>query len=217
MSDVRRTERSLTPVRLLVALGIAGVLVAMVLDTTFLDPTEQAAAVTPVFSAAAYVDEQFPATADAVTAAAVELPELAAAVDEDPVAAGAAYGVDSGSGKFTVPVAAEGTVAEVDDRFVLLAVEGMPEGADVRIPLTTSLNGAPIRDATGDVSFGDFANQTDYQAVANEYKRKVLDDVIGPLDLDALPGSTVRVVGAWVTGGPENTYIIQPVSIEVVG
>lgn len=93
----------------------------------------------------------------------------------------------------------------------------MPDGADVRIPLTTALNGAPIRDVTGTVSFGDFANQTEYQEVANEYKLSIQRNVIGALDLGGLDGKTIDVVGAWAVGGPPDTYLIQPVAIEVSG
>ena len=126
----------------------------------------------------------------------------------------AEFGVESGTNKFVFAVRVTGVVAEVDDRFIIVDIAEMAD-ADVRIPLSTALNGAPIRDVTDTVSFGDFANQTEYQQVANEYKLTVQELVLEPLDLDALGGSTIEVVGAWTTGGPPDTYIIHPVRIEV--
>lgn len=203
--------------RSMAAFGGVALVVAMAVDTEFLDPTEQSTAQAPTFSPAAYVDEHFPETARMISEAAVELPALADALADDAAAARAEYGVDAGSGAFVFPVVVTGSVAEVDDRFITLAVDGMPEGADVRIPLTTALNGAPIRDVTGTALFGDFADQTEYQEVANEYKLSVRDDVIGALDLAALDGKTLDVVGAWAQGGPPDTYLIQPVIIGVSG
>lgn len=199
------------------ALGAVVLVVAMAIDTEFLDPTEQSAVQAPTFSAAAYVDELLPETTRLISEAAVELPVLANELAEDAAAAGADYGVDAGSGAFVFPVVVTAEVTEVDDRFITLAVDGMPDGADVRIPLTTALNGAPIRDVTGTVSFGDFANQTEYQEVANEYKLSIQRNVIGALDLGGLDGKTIDVVGAWAVGGPPDTYLIQPVAIEVSG
>lgn len=204
----------LTPLRALTLAAVVGLLVAMVLDTTFLDPAEQSAAQSPTFSPAEYVDAEFDNTAALIEDAAVDLPELAAALADDEAAASAEFGVESGTNKFVFAVRVTGVVAEVDDRFIIVDIAEMAD-ADVRIPLSTALNGAPIRDVTDTVSFGDFANQTEYQQVANEYKLTVQELVLEPLDLDALGGSTIEVVGAWTTGGPPDTYIIHPVRIEV--
>jgi len=206
-----------TRTRAAIAVGVVGLLVAMVLDTTLLNAAEQLAVEEPTFSAATYVAERFAETATMITDKAVDLPVLAEAPDSDAASAGAEHGGRSGTGDYVYAVSATGTVTGIDDRFIEIAIDAMPAGADVRIPLTTALNGAPIRDAPGTAEFGDFANQTDYQAVANEYKLKVQADVIGGIDLATLSGRSLSVIGAWMAGGPDNTFIIQPISLEVSG
>jgi predicted lipoprotein len=85
----------------------------------------------------------------------------------------------------------------------------------VRVPLTTAINGSPIRDASGTIAFGDFRDQTEFQEVANQFRRLMIRDVIDPLDLTSIEGQQVRVVGAWLEGGPPDTFLIQPVLVEV--
>lgn len=205
-----RTVKGLVALALAVGLGVA-----MVTNTTFLRPAEVVGLNPVEFDAAVYVEEEFPGIVESITAAATDLAVLAPALAADPVAAGAEYGTDLGSGKFAYPVRATGTVAEVDEAFLVLAVPGVPPAVTVRIPLAAAVSGTPVRDATGEITFGDFADQTDFQSVANELKLRIRSEVIGAIDPAALRGQEITVVGAYATGGPPDALLVQPVSIEV--
>lgn len=208
--------RVVTRARLVAGLAAVALFAAMAWDTTFLGADDDAALQAPSFSPSAFVEEQFPATVDVIAETATPLTDLAPAFADDPDGTGAEHGVDQGMGRYVFAVRVDGVVTEVDDRFIVIENDELAD-ADIRIPLTTALNGAPIRDVTGQMSFGDFANQTEYQSVANEFKRIVQEEVLGSIELDGLVGRTIDVMGAWLTGGPPDTYIIQPVAVEVAG
>ena len=129
------------------------------------------------FNAKTYVQTNFPKIRSTLTEKATDIVVLAPAVDKDPAAAAKKYGTDVGSGKYAFPVKATGTVKEVDENFMLVAVPGVPAGDKVRIPLGFAITGTPVRDATGGMTFSDFSGQTDYQSVANELKVKIRADV----------------------------------------
>ena len=217
------SERALTPGqvrrrkarrRSAVVIGAAVVLLAaMLVSTRYYTPAQVRAFNPPAFEAGAYVEQNFPKITANLTDEATSIATLAPAVDADPAAAGEQYGVDQGSGAFAFPVSAQGTVASVDANFAVLTVDGVPEGDTVRIPLGAALNGTPVRDADG-LAFGDFPGQTDYQNVANELKLTMQSQVLQPADLAGKQGRQVSVVGAYASGGPPNSFIIQPVSIE---
>lgn len=218
----RRAEPRVRPAargrsrRPLVALAaLVAVLVAMVVSTKFVTPEEAQSLRPQVFEAKSYVAENFPKVVQTLRDNGTDLGTLASAVEADPAAAGGQYGVDVGSGKFAFPVTFTGQVTSVDDRFMEVAVDGVPEGDTVRVPLGNTVSGTPIRDATGFMTFSDFPGQTDFQNVANELKITVLADVLGKLDTASLEGSTVSVVGAYSTGGPKSSFLVQPVQVEV--
>jgi predicted lipoprotein len=203
------------------ALSVAGgaVLVAAVVSTTYVDADDPLASGQAAFSAEEYVAEEFAEIVEAIRADATDLTVLAPAIAQDPAAAGEQYGVSLGAGQFAYRVSATGEVAEVDDDFVYLAAAGPagePAELDVRIPLGPALSGTPVRDATGTIRFGDFADQNEYQSVANQLKLKIQSEVLAPADPASLSGRTVTVTGAWATGGPPDLFIVQPVAIEVV-
>jgi predicted lipoprotein len=191
------------------------VVLAMFLDTKFLSP-EAAAKLNPAaFSAESYAKKEFPKVAESIKAKATDIAVLAPAVTKDLAAAGKQYGNDLGSNAFAFPVKATGTADEVDANFVLLAVPGVPADTKVRIPIGAAVSGTPVRDATGEIKFGDFTGQTDFQSVANQFKLRIQADVLSKVDPPSMKGKTVTVYGAWATGGPPKSFIIQPVSIEV--
>ncbi len=200
----------LAPVLALV--GALALLSLMLLNTRFISPAEERELNPPPFNATTYAATELPKITTAVGQKAVDVTELAPALAADEKAAGEKYGVSSGT-SYTIPVKASGKVAEVDENFVLLDTPGTGE-TKVRIPLGAALNGTPIRDVTGEITFGDFPGQTDYQQVANEFKTLMQKDIIGKLDTASLKGKTVDVTGAFATGGPPNSIIIQPLTIK---
>lgn len=211
----QRTPRSRLARNLVLAAVVAGLVLLVVLDTKYVTPAEFARLNPPAFSADTYARDTFPKIAARVSADATDITELAPAVDRDLASAGKRFGQDLGSGNFSFAVKASGTATRVDDDFVLLAARGVPKGTEVRIPLGAALNGTPVRDCTGSISFGDFEGQTDYQSVANQFKLRMQEDVLSKLDRKGLEGKRVTVEGGWNTGGPPASYIIQPTSIAV--
>lgn len=212
MSSPRRHSR---PRQAAVAVLLAAALGVMAFSTKWLTPDEVEALNPPAFVAADFVDETFPEHAETLQENATDITVLAPAISEDLPAAAAEHGVDLGSGAFAFPVTATGTVEEVDAQYALLDVPDLEDRYEVRIALGNAVSGSPVRDATGALKFGDFPDQTAYQAVANEFKRKIREDVLAEVEPDSLPGREVTVHGAWGTGGPPDSYVIQPVSIEV--
>jgi predicted lipoprotein len=199
-----------------VAVLAVALVVAMVLNTKFVSSTAGASGQPDAFSPQSYAEKHWPDLVEQIDAKAVDVTELAPVADADPAAAGKQFGQDLGAGSFAFPVKATGTVSAVDNNFITLSVPGMPEGDVVRIPVGMALNGAPIRDATGSIKYGDFANQSAYQDVANALKDISAKTVIASADPASLNGKQITVVGATATGGPAKAYSINPVTIEVV-
>jgi predicted lipoprotein len=195
-------------------LGVV-LLVLVVLNTKFVSAEEYARLNPPPFSAEAYARRTFPKVAKLVSRQATDITKLAPAVESDLSAAGQKYGHDLGSGQWSFAVKARGKVKSVDQAFILLDVPDVPKGTEVRIPLGAALNGTPIRDCTGSIKFGDFASQTDYQSVANQFKLVMQREILRPVDKGGLKGKQVSVEGGWNTGGPPKSFIIQPTRIEV--
>lgn len=202
------------PIRLIAILAGLVLIVAMALSTKWLTPEEEDELIPKPFNAVTWAAENFPIIRDHVVENAVDLTELAPAVASNVQTAGQKYGVDSG-GKYTVPVKITAEVESVDADFITLLTPEI-EGFKVRVPVGVALNGTPLRDVTGQFSYGDFIDQTAYQSVANELKLYVQRNLIDNLNKADLPGQTVEVYGAWVTGGQPGFFVIQPVQLEVV-
>ncbi|GAA2853374.1 DUF2291 family protein [Streptosporangium fragile] len=192
--------------------------VAMAMDTRVLS-REEVTSINPAeFNAKDFVAGEYPKIVSAVEAKAVGLKEVAAAVAADPAAAGEKYGNVAGTDKYAIPVSFTGEVTEADEGLLTVEVAGLPKDSVVRVALGQAANGTALRDAPGTIKFKDFQNQTDYQQVANELKTKVLADVAGKVDAAAARGKNASVVGVYVTNtGPEGSYLVTPVKIEVAG
>ncbi|MEU9884569.1 DUF2291 family protein [Sphaerisporangium sp. NPDC051011] len=195
--------------------ALAALVVAAAFDTKVLSPQQVADLNPPPFIAESYAADKFPKVTAMIKQKATDLAVLAPAVESDQGAAGRQYGQDLGTGNFAFPVKATGTVEEVADNFVLLAVRDVPKDTVVRVAVGASVSGTPVRDATGTIKFGDFTDQTDYQSVANQFKLQIQQAVLAKLDTSSLKGKRVTVYGAWSTGGPAKSFLIQPVDIEV--
>ena len=200
---------------MLVAVLAVALLAAMVASTKFLTPQQVTALNPPAFTASGYVAQHFPEVTKTLTDKATDIATVAPAIDAGPAAAGKKYGTAVGGDQYAFAVKATGTVTSVDSDFVILKVPGVPAKDTVRIPLGIALNGTPVRDAPGTIAYGDFPDQTAYQSVANLFTERMRQQVLAPAKLPAAKGRSVTVVGAYETGGPPNSYIIQPVSISV--
>ncbi|MDN4490688.1 DUF2291 family protein [Demequina sp. SYSU T00068] len=202
-----------------VGVGVAVVLaVPMVLSTTFVSNADQEiAADTAVEYAALNYDEVI---VPSITERAVPVAELAENVLADPEGTGEELGRREDENKpYSYPVTATGTVTEGSFGEVGLEVAEMPEGLTVGVAVPPLGSSTALRDAGTTVTFGDFVNQTEYQNVAIELNKLAAAEAYAEVDMDALEGETITVVGAvtWSskTGGDVTHVVIVPVSVEV--
>jgi predicted lipoprotein len=198
-----------------VVVAVLVLVIAMVADTKFLTTAQSAARQPAQFNAGTYAAKTFPKLVAQIAQKATNITVLAPAVEQNLAAAGAKYGNDLGAGQFAFPVTATGKVTQADENFLVLSVPRLRAKDTVRIPLGIALSGLPVRDATGTIKFGDFEDQSDYQSVANALGLIMKNSVLAPLHPATLKGKRLTVVGAWGSGGPPDSYIIQPVSIKV--
>lgn len=167
------------------------------------------------FDALAYVDEAWPRLLAEAERTAVEL-HAAQAVQAAP-RDGA-----SPPARRAAFVRATGVVAEVDrrSRVGVAYLETSPGAEPVRLAIQVGpvLRGTALRDAAGFIHFTDFANQSDFAAVANGLNDRALRDVLEPLDVDAWPGRTLTVVGAaWLADAATAPADVVPVLVLVEG
>jgi predicted lipoprotein len=194
------------------ALGVA-VVAAMALDTTVvpigsdLDVRQQA------FSPDAYGEAEFPRIQTFVTEKAVDGVTIAPEVLADKVAAGEKYGTPATTGAILM-VRLTGVAGEVKAGVYTLAVEGMPADIKVRLQTGPAINGTDLRDAPGDIEFGAFKNQIEYQDAGAGINRAMKKAVLDGIDTANLAGKTVEVVGAFRLVNPKN-WMITPVSVVV--
>jgi predicted lipoprotein len=134
---------------------------------------------------------------------AAEITTVAAAIAEDPDAAGKQYGHQAGTGSpYAFMVKGSGTVTKVDTSVPTgpMTVEiPQPGGKPLTVAIATGpvIAGTAIRDAVGFISFGDFTNQIEYADVANQINNKVKTDVIAKVDLGTATGREVTFYGAF--------------------
>ncbi len=165
-----------------------------------------------VFSPEAYGASEFPKVKASVELRAVDAVEVGNALVADKAAAGKKYGV--GSVNPVIPVKFTGTVEGRKSNYNVVKVDGLPEGVAIRVQTGPAINGTDLRDATGEIQFGQFKNQIEYQnagsALNNEMKKQVLSGV----DVENLADKTVSVVGVFKVVNPKN-WLVTPVGFEV--
>jgi predicted lipoprotein len=204
------------PIKRLIALALALVLVVLMFtNTRFLSADESSAAAGEQFSAEEYAEENYEtAIAGWIQENAVPAEELHAAMTEDLDAAGEQYGNRAGASAWAFPVTLSGVAGEVNptNGQLPVTVEGLPEDLTVIVQMGPPVNGSALRDVTGEIEFGMFTNQIEYQSVAVQLNNKVKELVLADLDAEALNGQTINVTGAFSAGNPE-AWIVTPVEI----
>ena len=187
-----------------VALGLA-VLAAIALDTTVVQVGSEADARQQAFSPDTYGTQEFPRIRDAVIERAVPATDLAAAIAE--------YGTPASTGAIMM-VTVTGTAGEPRAGVYPLTVEGLPEDLRIRVQTGPAINGTDLRDAPGDIAFGAFKNQIEYQDAGSGINRAMAAEVLAPIETAALAGKQVTVTGAFRLINPAN-WLITPVAMEV--
>jgi predicted lipoprotein len=213
---MQRAHRSPRPARL-IGLGLLVVLlVAMVLNTKFLDPAELAAAGPVKFDPKATADELFTRAKAELPDKASEVGDVVPAMQSDTKSAAEKYkAVSPAEGAYVFPVKTTGTVTEATEANLRLKITGVPEETPVIVPLTTAINGTVIRDVMG-FKFADAPGQTDYQYVGDELKKLMQAEVKDATsDPASLKGKKITVVGAIsVIGAGTSVPKPKPVNIQ---
>ncbi len=185
-------------------------------NTTFRGAQEVEDAAPKSLDLSAYVQEQLPKITQEISETAIEMSVISLSIAEKGVVeTGKELGRDLGNNSFVFPVKTTAKVASYDENFIILEIEGSAKGDVFNIPIGLALSGNPVRDVTGKINFGDFFDQTEYQAAANAFKDLIRETIISKLDPPSLVGKTITVYGAWNNGPLEKIYNIIPTSITI--
>ena len=198
--------------RVILGAVVVAVIAAMAWDTTVVEIGHESE-LAGGFSAATYGSEHFPAIQKSVEQRAVPAAELATAVLEDASAAGQKYGVGDGFGP-VVPVTFTGVVGEARSGIYTVAAEGVPEAITIRLQTGPAINGTDLRDVTGEISFGEFTNQIEYQNAGASINDAMKEAVLADIDTADLSGRTVTVTGVFKLINPKN-WLVTPVRMDV--
>ncbi|GAA1433136.1 hypothetical protein GCM10009616_24410 [Microlunatus lacustris] len=219
---MQRAHRSRTRARIIGAVVLVALVVAMALNTKFLTPAEVAAIAPKPFDPAQVATDLYAKAAEELPGRAQPLGEVVPAMQADVAAAAEQYEATvPAEGSYVFPVELTGTVVEASDASLRVEVDGVPGQTPVLVPLSTAVNGSVVRDVMG-FKFADAPGQTAYQYVGDELKKLMLAGVEESVpDPGSLEGEQVTVLGAvgvQATGSavprakPVN---VQPVSVEV--
>lgn len=197
-------------------LGVAaGVLLAgaIAFDTTVVPIGSEADVRAQGFSPDSYGQTEFPRIQAFVQEKAVDAATLAPEVLADKDAAAQKYGTASSTGAIMF-VALTGVAGEPKAGVYPLTVAGVPEDITVRVQTGPAINGTDLRDAPGDIAFGSFKNQIEYQDAGSGINRAMKAAVLDGIDTANLTGKTVSVTGAFRLINPKN-WMITPVEVAV--
>jgi predicted lipoprotein len=208
--------------RILGAVVLVALLVAMALNTKFVTPKELASIGPESFDAKTTAVSLFKKARTEFEAKSAPLPEVVTAIQTDPKTAGEKYDAASPSeGTRIFAVTATGKVTDATRDALTLKVPGVTGETQVLVPLTTAINGTVLRDALG-FKFADAPGQSDYQFVGDELKKLMQAEVTKGLGGDpaAIKGKEITVLGVISVVGNDpqpkaKPVNIQPVSVEV--
>lgn len=165
------------------------------------------------FDAETYGPENFPAVQEGILAKASDADELASAIATDQEAAAADLATQSSGGP-VFSVTMTGTFGEGQSGIYEFAVDGLPDEPEVRVQTGPAINGTELRDATGDIVFGEFTNQIDYQNAAAALNAEMKAQVLDGIDTEGLEGKTATITGAFTLINPA-AWLVTPVQIEM--
>lgn len=196
---------------------LAGVIVLLivfvVLGTRVVSDEAAESATSDGFDAETYGPEHFPAVQEAVADEAVEAPELASAIAGDAEAAAAEHAVEASGGP-VFSVTMTGTFGKGESGIYDLKVDGVPEDLAIRVQTGPAINGTELRDVTGEITFGEFTNQIDFQNAAAALNEEMKVEVLEGIDTEALEGQTATVTGAFTLIN-DASWLVTPVQVEV--
>lgn len=192
---------------------IVVVILGLVVGTKVVSSDDPLAQGAVTFDPETFGAENFAAIQEGVTDNAVDAVTLADAIAADPDAAAEKYAVQSSGGP-VYSVSFTGVVGEGQSGIYPVTVEGLPEGLLLRVQTGPAINGTELRDATGEIAFGQFKNQIDFQNAAAALNNELKSEVLANVDTAALVGKTVTVTGAFTLVNPAG-WLVTPVELDV--
>lgn len=199
--------------KIIVTAVVAVVIAAIAADTTVVQVGSDADLRQQAFDPDRFGQTEFPRIRDAVLDRAPEAETLAAELAADKKAAIAAYGTIAGAFP-VIPVRFMGKVGEGKSGIFGVEVDGLPEGTKIRVQTGPAINGTELRDIPGDIVFGAFTNQIEYQDSGAGINRAMAAEVLSDLDRETLTGKTISVTGAFTMINPKN-WLVTPVALEI--
>lgn len=197
----------------ILAAVIVAVLAFIAIGTKVVPYGAEIAGADEAFDAETFGAETFPTVQEGVAERAVDAATLQAAIAEDQEAAVSEYAVESSGGP-VFSVTMTGTFGEGSSGIYDFAVEGLPENLTVRVQTGPAINGTELRDATGEIDFGEFTNQIDFQNAAAALNDQLKAEVLEGIDTENLQGSTATITGAFTLINPE-AWLVTPSDLEV--
>ena len=214
MSGIAKASKASTNRRRAI-IGVAAIALvgAIALDTTVVTVGSDADLRQQAFNPGAFGETEFPRIRDFVEGRAPDAVTLANELAADKKAAIEAYGTKAGA--FPVmPVKFTGTAGEGKSGIFDVNVDGMPDGYKIRVQTGPAINGTELRDVPGDIEFGAFKNQIEYQDAGAAINRAMSEATLSDLDRDSLSGKTISVTGAFTMINPKS-WLVTPVALEV--
>ena len=206
-----------------IGLAVAvALIVAMIFSTKFLTPTELAAALPKPFNPEETAAQLYAKAKTEVPSKAADLGQVLTAVQNDPKKAAQTYkAVSPTADSYTFAVKTTATVSDASSANLRLTVPDAPNGTPVLVPLSTAVNGSPVRDFMN-FKFADAPGQTDYQYVSDELKKLIQSgaksDVSDPAGLKGKKVTVVGVIDVPTTDGappPKAKPVnVQPLSVK---
>jgi predicted lipoprotein len=200
----------------LIIIGLAALvlLVAMALDTKVVVIGSAEDVQPGVFSPEKFGAEEFPKIQAGIAARAVDAQTLADAFTKDKAAATTQYGMPTGAGGAEFSVKFTGVAGDAKSGVYAVTVQGIPDTISIQVQTGPAINGTSLRDATGEIKFGQFMNQIEYQNAGAALNKEMKKQILAGIDTANLKGKTISVVGAFKPINPKK-WLVTPVRLEV--
>ncbi len=128
------------------------------------------------------------------------------------------YGGRSGTGSYSFMIKGTGNVTSLNtaSRVGTLSIElSKKYDSEIFITLGPVIKKDSIRDSVKFIQFNDFVNQLDFADVSRIIKTRVLNEIIGPLNLKEIVGKKINFEGA-ITFDRKDKIYITPTNIEFI-
>lgn len=153
---------------------------------------------------------------------AVELPQVLAALQGGPDAAGEKFGrrADAEGSPWSFTVRGKGRVKSVNTQSragtLVVAVDAPGGPQDVTLQIGPVVRGTAVRDSLPFFSFGEVKNQLEFAQVARALNDRAVAGV-KPEVAEVEPGTVVEFTGAMNVSGADDPVLVTPVTLKRAG